>query len=194
MAPKRWNRFIAPCVSVACALALREPTRACGFFGPSEEEFITFNPQITGDNAGLFFEPSVPGMGEPCTDCAGNAMLADWHGYFKGAVADADWKKVLLPDTQNDFVAAKAKLGKKGDRVKDAVAFAELAHRVEPFASASSDARQPGSLLADAQAAMKAARDPFLAQRYAFHVLKILFYQHDWAGAVAFFDKSGTVL
>jgi len=194
MGPKRWTRFIAPFASVALALAMREPTHACGFFGPSEEEFMTFDPAITGDNDGLFFAPSVIGMGSPCTDCGPNAMLADWHGYFKGAVADADWKKVLLPEAQNEFIAAKAKLAKKGDRVKDAVAFAELAHRVEPFASASSDARPPGSLLAEAQTAMKAAREPFLAQRYAFQVLKILFYQHDWNGAVAFFDKNQSVL
>ena len=195
MAPRRWPKFIAPCVSVALALALREPTRACGFFGPSEEEFMTFDPAITGDNDGLFFEPSVPGMGSPCADCGTNAMIADWHGYFKGAVADADWKKVLLPEQgQNAFVAAKAKLANKGDRVKDALAFVDLAHRVEPFASASSDARPPGSLLTEAQAAMKAAREPFLAQRYAFQVLRILFYQRDWAGAVAFYDKNGSVL
>ena len=194
MAPKRWTRYFAPFVSVACALAVREPTRACGFFGPSPEEFVTFDPAITGDNPGLFFEPSIIGMGDACTECATTAMLADWHGYFKGAVADADWKKVLLPEAQNDFVAAKAKLGRKGDRVKDALAFVELAHRVEPFTSTNVDTRPPGSLLADAQAAMKAAREPFLAQRYAFQVLRILFYQRDWAAAVAFFDKNQSVL
>jgi hypothetical protein len=194
MAPKRWTRYFALFASTLGALAVSDPpTRACGFFGPFPDDFMTFDQSVTGDD-GLGFDPMVIGLGGPCAECGGNAMLEDWHGYFKGAVPDVDWKTVLLSDNPNDVIAARGMLAKKGDRVKDALAFVELARKVEPFASASSDTRPPGSLLTEAQAAMKAAREPFLVQRYAFQVLRITFYERDWAAAVAFYDKNAAVL
>ena len=37
---------------------------------------------------------------------------------------------------------------------------------------------------------MKAATEPFLAQRYAFLATRVLFYQRDWPGVIAFVDKT----
>ena len=111
MAPKRWIRFIGLLGSCALAVALRDaPTGACGFFGPSPDDFMTFDPAITGDMDGLFFNDNVLGMGDACTECATKAMLADWHGYLKGKVSEADWKKVLLPENNNDAIFFHQKL------------------------------------------------------------------------------------
>src|SRR5262249_2106447 len=51
----------------------------------------------------------------------------------------------------------------------------------------------PPKLLADASAAFKAATDPFLKQRYAFLLLRVMFYRHDFSGVAGFFDKNPTV-
>ncbi|MGE5183365.1 MAG: hypothetical protein ACM31C_14945 [Acidobacteriota bacterium] len=180
----------------AAAIALRgEPARACGGWdGPTYYDFMTFEPSITGDNLGLYFDPMVIGFGDACVDCAVSAQLADWHGYFKGAVADADWKQILFPEKQNAVVAIQTRLARKGDRARDALAYVDFAHKVEPFATTLADAPVPGALVAEATSAWKAARDRFLQQRYAYQVLRLVFYQRDWAAAVAFYDHNQAAL
>ncbi len=196
MASRRSTRYFARCASAllvaAAAIALRgEPARACGGWGgPTYYDFMTFDPSITGDNEALYFDPMLIGFGDPCVDCATSAQLADWHAYFKGAVSDADWKQILFPEKQNVVVAIQARLAKKGDRVKDALAYVDFAHKAEPFATTLGDAPVPGAIVAEATSAWKAARDRFLQQRYAYQVLRLMFYQRDWANAVAFFDRN----
>ena len=195
MTSRRSTRYFARCASgvlaVVAVLALRgERARACGGWGgPTYYDFMTFDPTITNDAANIYFDPMLIGFGG-CSSCADDALLADWKAYFKGAVSDADWKLVLFPDERTTTAAAQTRLAKKGDRVRDAIAYVDLAHRIEPFATTLADAPMPGSLLAEAQSSWKAARDRFLAQRYAYQVLRVMFYQRDWANAVAFFDKN----
>ncbi len=197
---------------------------ACAWDGPSIEELTTFDPKVIGDPTwdGLFFDPFTSGYGGACTDCVARAMLADWQAYLKGAVTEADWQKVLLSATPAELAAISNYLAGRGspppgyqhssmwknaaarDRLAASVAFVSLARRVEPHATFDAhDARgnprpaqpPPQALLADALAGRKAsAKDPFLAQRYAFLAMRILFYRRDWPAAIAFFDQHARVL
>ncbi|HEX7839042.1 MAG TPA: hypothetical protein VF469_16300 [Kofleriaceae bacterium] len=51
-----------------------------------------------------------------------------------------------------------------------------------------------GKELSAAQRGLKAAKQPFLRQRYAFAVLRSLFYRQDWPAAIAFFDQNTALL
>jgi len=147
-------------------------------------------------------------------------MLADWRGYLKDAVTEADWQQVLLKATEAELVAIAGALAGRGappagyersslwksaarDRLAAAVAVVSLARRIEPYATFEAyDARgnprptrpPPAALLAEALAGQKAAKDPFFAQRYAFLAMRVLFYKRDWTGAIAHFDKNVRVL
>ncbi|HWU90241.1 MAG TPA: hypothetical protein VN253_23415, partial [Kofleriaceae bacterium] len=227
---KSFARFASFALSaglvLAAGLALRDDRAdACGYSAPTIEELTTFDPKVLGDPTwdGLYYDPFTAGFGGPCADCAAQAMLADWHGYLKEAVTDADWQKVLVSATPAELAAIANHLAGKGsgapppgyeqsslwkspaarDRLAAAVAVVALARKVESFAmfeayDARGNARPtkppPASLLTDAQAGLKAAADPFLAQRYAFQAVRILFYRRDWAGAIAFFDKNAAAL
>src|SRR5215510_10902384 len=133
MASRSWHRYSTRFVSAVAALVAAvsvhgERARACGGWGgPSYFDFMTFDPSITGDADGVYFDPMVIGFGGACTECAQKAMVADWHGYFNGKVADTDWKKLLFPENQNESVAIRNKLANKGDRVRDALAYLDLA-------------------------------------------------------------------
>src|SRR5436853_411226 len=65
---------------------------ACGIFLPMVGELTTFDPTVADDPdwEGLIFDPNQAGFGGACDGCARAAMVADWHGYLKGAVTDAD--------------------------------------------------------------------------------------------------------
>ena len=187
-------------------------------------ELTTFDPKVLGESSfdGLEYDPFVSGYGGPCTDCSTKAMLADWQGYLT-SVTPADWEKVLVHSTEPELagiqqrLAGKTRTGPKGyeqsslwkapaakDKLIGALGFVQLVRRVEPFASFEAydpDGNQrkttapPAELMATARNGLKiAASDPFLAQRYAFQALRIVFYQRDWSGVVAFFDKNTTVL
>ncbi len=200
MASRSWHRsstrFASAVLALAAAIAVHgERARACGGWGgPTYYDFMTFDQAITGDPDAIYFDPMVIGFGGACTECARDAMVADWHGYLQGKVTDADWKKLLFPEKQNETVAIHNRLTNRGDRVRDALAYLDLAQRIEPFAALSSDASPPGSLLLEAQGAAHAARERFLQQRYTYQVLRVMFYQRDWANAVAFFDRNQAVL
>jgi hypothetical protein len=199
MASRSWHRystrFASALLSLVAAVSVHgERARACSFSGPTYFEFMTFDPSITGDADGVYFDPMLIGFGGACSECAQQAMVADWHGYFQNKVADADWKKLLFPENQNESVAIRSKLASKGDRVRDALAYVDLAQKIEPFAVLSSDASPPGALLLEAQSAARAARERFLQQRFTYQVLRVMFYQRDWANAVAFYDRNQAVL
>jgi hypothetical protein len=90
------------------------------------------------------------------------------------------------------------------DRRDDVVAalyFVGFARRVEPFAAAPpspwGEPKQRPAPAGDASAlfdngvkALARAKSPFLRQRYAFQLLRLRFYMHDWPGAVAFLDRN----
>jgi hypothetical protein len=202
MAPALSIRSFARFASVGCALAaaclLRDvPARACGGFSePMPTDFMTFDPSITGDAENIFFDDRLIGFGGVCHECGDKAVAADWHAYFKGAVSDQDWHDVLLPEDANKHVAAVTRVGRsKNDHVKDALAYAELAAGVSQFTTLTTGGpTPPGDLMTQAQHGLSAARDGFMKQRYAFQVLRILFYQRDWRGAVAFYDRSVAAL
>jgi hypothetical protein len=216
---------LALALVLAASVGLRgERADACGFDGFSIEELTTFDPKVLGDPTwdGLYFDPFNAGYGGACADCATKAMLADWRGYLKEAVTEADWQKVLFAATPAELAAIRNALGGSGappagyersslwkipaarDRLAAAVAFVSLARRVEPHAGLEGSdpagnpkrAQPPApALLADAIAGQKAAgKDAFLAQRYAFLALRVLFYRRDWAGAIAFFDRNAKAL
>jgi len=222
-------RFARGALALAFVLAAGAGLRddladACGYSAPTIEELTTFDPAVMGDPTwdGLYYDPFTAGFGGPCAECMTRAMLADWRGYLKDAVAEADWQKVLISASQADLAALAGALAGKGrppagyersslwkspgtrDRLAAAIAVVSLARRVEPHASfeaydASGNPRTatppPDALLAEALAGLKAsAKDPFLAQRYAFLALRVLFYKRDWAGAIAFFERGARAL
>ncbi|HSK00359.1 MAG TPA: hypothetical protein VK932_03920, partial [Kofleriaceae bacterium] len=222
-------RFASAALALAFVLAAGAGLRdrradACGYDEPSIEELTAFDPKVIGDPTwdGLYFDPFTAGFGGPCTDCMAKAMLADWRGYLKDAVTEADWRKVLLAATPSDLAQIANHLAGSGsppagyehsslwksaaarDRLAAAVGFVRLARRLEPHATFEAyDARgnptlsrpPPPALLADALAGLKAsAKDPFLAQRHAFLAVRIQFYRRDWAGVAATFDRNARAL
>lgn len=208
-------------LGVTSAVALRgERADACGGgMYMAIEAATTFDPSIGGDWEGLAYNPYEAGFGGSCTECLGNAMIADWVGYLPGVTA-GDWKQVLLAATEPDLVSLRARAAGKSkqaprgyetsslwkvtakDRVVAALDFVRLARQVEAHASfETSDADgnprtpqpPPLSLVNAARDGMKKA-DPFLAQRYAFQAMRVAFYQREWNTAVAFFDRNQPAL
>ena len=196
-----------------------ERARACGCCSPSVSELTTFDPGVLGDPAleGLDYNPYVSGFGSGCTECFTTTMFADWHGYLKD-VTDADWRKILMTATSDELahiqlrLAGKSQIAPKGYETSSiwkstlahaklvaAIELVQLAREVEPEAtldqydSNGSPKRTllpPLALLTRAKAGLASAPDPFIAQRYAFQAMKLLFYRMDWKGAIAFFDKT----
>lgn len=186
------------------------------------EGATTFDPNILPDWEGLAFNPEFAGYQGACSDCLGKAMLADWVGFLPGVTAD-DWKKVLLSATEPDLVSLKLRATGKStkapkgfetsslwkvtakDRVAAAIDLVTLARKVEPFASfemfdpdgnpKKNQQSPPPALVTAARDGIKvSAKEPFLAQRYAFQAMRIAFYQRDWNGVVAFYDRNTAVL
>lgn len=200
------------------AVSLRDQhADACGWSGPTGiEEVTTFDPDVADDPApaGLQFDPYHAGFGGACEDCARTAMLADWDGYLAGAIPRADWEKLLLQTSTPDLMALSKRVGAKAGppidgvdpsrwsaggkaRAAKALGYATLARRVEALSADEAAGASPAEikkLLAEARAGLKTAREAFLTQRYAFQIVRIQFYQRDYAGLVAFFDKSSAQL
>jgi len=175
---------------------------------------------LDGSPDGLQYDPFIAGFGDGCTgDCTTAAMLEDWHRYLGNSVTAADWKKLLLDATASDLVAIDTRLGGKPvveppdfaqsslwadpsayPKLRAAIAIVALARRVEPFLTFVGAYQEDGTqaavsppplkLVADARAVLAAAPDPFLAQRAAFQLQRVLFYQRDFAGVIALFDKT----
>ena len=188
---------------------------ACGFFGPTLADVTTFDPGVLGDPDGLDFQPWLHGFGGGCEGCGKEAMLADWGGFLKGGVSQADWSKVLFEATPKELEAIKARLAGKSsgapagyeksslwaapaakDKLRAAVDFVILARTIEPVATLglSPTTAPPLQLVADAKLGWKTAREPFLAQRYALQALRVMFFRRDWTAAIAFFDKNKAAL
>lgn len=221
--PSCSTRFVSlAAVLLVAAVGLRgERADACGggmYLGI--EDVTTFDPAIAGSWDGLAYNPYESGFGGACDDCLAKAMLADWTGYLPGVTAD-DWKKILLTATEPDLVSLRAKATGKStkapkgyetstlwkapkDRVVGALDVVKLARQVEPYASfetfdpdgnPKNVQAPPAGLVTAARDGMKAAaKDPFLAQRFGFQALRIAFYQRDWNGVVAFFDRNTAAL
>jgi hypothetical protein len=172
---------------------------------------------------GVYYEPAHSGFGGYQPAYGDDALVADWHGYLKDAVTTADWRKILFEATAKDVVALQQKLAGKPaavpkayarsslwgqpaakDKLAAALAVVKLARDVEPSTAfyeawgADTPSGRPvpaGALLATAKDGMTAATaDPFLAQRYAFQAVRILFYQRDAPALVAFVDQHAAVL
>lgn len=205
-------------VGLACAASLvvrHDDAEACSGWEPSIGDMTTFDPGVLGDDSwgGLEYDPFTEGYGGGCSDCSTKAMLDDWHGYLKDAVTPADWEQVLMKASLSDVFALEQRLSGKSQKVPKqfetsslwtnaaaqkqlygAVEFVELLKRMEPnvsFELYEQKVRPADPLakeLAAAQRGLKAAKDPFMQQRYAFAVLRALFYRREFAKAVAFFD------
>lgn len=200
----------------ASLTARHEDAEACAGWEPSIADMTTFDPGVLGEDSwgGLEYDPFTEGFGGGCTECATKVMLEDWHGYLKDSVAPADWEQVLLKASLADVFAIEQRLTGKSQKVPKgfetsslwtapaaaqkqlyaAVEFVELLKRMEPnvtFEMWEQKQRPADPLvkeLAAAQRGQKAAKDPFLQQRYAFAVLRALFYRKEWAKAVQYFD------
>ena len=210
----------AAVATVAWTLRGRSAT-ACAGWEPSIGDMTTFDPGVLGEETwgGLEYDPFTEGYGGECADCGTRAMLADWTTYLKD-VKTEDWEQVLMKASLAEIFAIEKKLsGKSKDAPKGfeqstlwasqnqpqvyaAVKFVELLKRMEPqvtFEMYDGKPRPgPGESLkkevAAAQRGLKAAKDPFMQQRYAFAVVRALFYRKEWSALVAFHDKSATTL
>jgi len=208
-------------LAAAVWLVRGKPVEACGGWDPSIEEMTTFDPGVLGDDVwgGLAYDPFTEGYGGECTDCATKAMLADWTAHLQD-VKTEDWEKVLLKASLADILAIERRLqGKAKDapkgfeqstlwtavdrpRVSAAVELVELLKRMEPqvtFDMYDGKPRPaPGQSLtrelAAAQRGLRAAKDPFMKQRYAFAVVRALFYRQERAPLIAFHDQNAAAL
>jgi hypothetical protein len=174
--------------------------------------------------ASLAFDPFVGGFGGACEDCGGQAMRADWDGWLAGAVPSDDWQQLLFQASVPDLERIAGRIGARGRggpgggkpaplpldldpgrwklpaakaKIVSALAYLAVARGSEQLAGYEASGAAPAEierLLASAQAGLKKTKDPFLAQRYAFQIVRIRFYQRDWAGVVAFFDRNSARL
>ncbi len=219
---------VAAGVLVAGSAALRDgDVRACTGGDPTIALETTFDPAVIGDATwpGLFFDGNVAGYGDRCDACLTKAIAADWRGYLGPAVTDADWAHVLYELKSADLDAVAARLAGKAktvpagmektsiwsksapvDKLRAAVAFVQLARRVEEvdsFDGGYAESGQPKvaplpapELLAAAKAGLAAvpAADAFLRQRYAFQILRVTFYRREYAAVEKQFDTSAPTL
>ena len=210
-------------LACAAGVAIRgDVAEACSGWEPSIADLTTFDPGVLGEDSwgGLEYDPFTEGYGGPCHECATKAMADDWHGFLKDAVKPEDWDQVLMKATLVDIFAIEQRLKGKSPsapkgfetssmwtasntaRVYAAVEYVELLRRMEPqvtFEPFDGKPRPaPGTSLAKelaaAQRGMKAAKEPFLQQRYAFAVMRALFFRQEWAQAAAFHDKNLAIL
>lgn len=206
----------------ASVLVRNDDAEACAGWEPSIADMTTFDPSVLGEDTwgGLEYDPFTEGYGGGCDECMAKAMFDDWQGFLGDAVSPADWQQVLMKASLADVFAIEQRLSGKsakapkgfetsslwtasGDGQKKlyrAVEFVELLKRMEPnvtFEMWEQKVRPADPLvkeLAAAQRGQKAAKEPFLQQRYAFAALRALFYRKEWAKAVQFFDANATAL
>jgi hypothetical protein len=182
-----WIRALAMCAAVA-ALVKGDSARACSGGDLVIEEITTFDPAVLGDTwDGLYFNPFSSGFGGGCSACATEAMFADWRGYLAGAIAPMEWKRIVLRGKPSE--AAALARSATNPKLRAAAAVIELAQRVEEFATLDSNAELPRKLVDEAQRRSAAAPDAFLRQRYAFLVVRALFYCREWPELIAFADS-----
>jgi len=188
------------------------------------EESTTFDPGVGGDWDGLSYDPYNAGFGGACNDCMAAAMLADWVAYLPGvsgedwkkillSASEADLVSLRAKAAGKTPPSAKGPKGFEGstlwkvtakDRVVAALDFVKLARQIEPYATfetfdpdgtPNSVAPPPMPLVLAARDGIKtSAKDPFLAQRYAFQALRVAFYQREWSSTVAFYDRNTALL
>src|SRR5215468_9296103 len=105
--------FRAVAVTALAAVSLRgETARACAGGDLVIEEVTTFDPKVLDDTwDGLYFNPFSSEFGGGCTECAAQAMLADWRGYLGDAIGAAEWERLLLHARPSE-VAARARTAK----------------------------------------------------------------------------------
>src|SRR5206468_3028109 len=117
-----------------------------------------------------------------------------------GVAASLGGKNVVLSDDAKLFNTAFLKYGKK-DRVIRSLDYLVLAKRVEPIAMRNTDGGWQGSARtepvdpATVQELMDSAEnkipqsDKFIAQRYRFQVMRLLFYSGRYADAQNYFER-----
>ena len=209
--------LIVGLASAASLLVKHDDAEACAGWEPSIADMTTFDPGVLGDDSwgGLEYDPFTEGYGGACAECSTQAMFDDWHGYLKDAVTPADWEQVLMKSSLADIFAIEQRLSGKSQKAPKgfetsslwtspaaqkqlyaAVELVELLRRMEPNVSFEMWDQKPrpadplAKELAAAQRGQKAAKDAFLQQRYAFAVVRALFYRKEWAKAVSYFDAN----
>jgi outer membrane protein W len=214
---------IAALVCAAIVWPSGDDAEACAGWSPSISDMTTFDPGVLGDDAwgGLAYDPFEAGFGGACDRCAKAAARADWQGFLKDAVTEDDWEQVLFKAQLKDIFAIEQRLSGKTTKAPEgyedsslwsnpraasqlyrAVEFVELLKRMEPQVTfeiwTDKPRPAPGTTLAKelaaAQRGLKAAKEPFLQQRYAFAVVRALFYRQDWPATIAFFDNNAALL
>lgn len=201
------SRAALAALCAAGAVTVRDQRAdACGWSAPMIEELTTFDPAVAGEpgSPSLQFDPYYAGFGGACDDCARTAMLADWKGYLGAGVPDDALARLVYEASVDDLTRLATAKGKgplglepsrwkvKGKgKLERALAYLRLARRVEALSAIDAPGLSPAesaALLAEARAGAT-GKEPFLAQRYAFQTIRILFYQHDWPGVIDLFDK-----
>jgi hypothetical protein len=203
---RRGARLVLGAIALlTAALTLRgEPADACGWDGPLLDDLTTFDPLVADDPSTpyLAYDPTRRGVDGECAPCAIEAMLADWQGYLGAAVTVEDWRAVLLDASLAELRAIAAKLdgrrvtlapayaqsslwrdARARPKLRAALALVKLARQVEGVATTELTPTRSvlAPLLAEAKAGLRAAKEPFLAQRYGFQLLRLLFYARSWS-------------
>ncbi|HEY0192235.1 MAG TPA: hypothetical protein VGC42_14035 [Kofleriaceae bacterium] len=202
----------------ACCLLLRgEHVRACsGGFDPPFP-YAVFDQGLLGDPdlSPAFYDADHAGYGGYEPSMGEGAILAEWHGYLAGAVPDDAWKQILFSASADDTAALARRLATgQGQlprgfersalwaapaaarpRLAAALAVIRLAHQIEPSASLGGpftvEPPPPGQPLLAAATAGMASADRFLAQRYAFQAVRVLFYQRAFPAVIQFVEQHG---
>jgi hypothetical protein len=200
----------------AVSAATSSTALACGAAEYYIEEDTLFTPDIIGrpDLKPLFYEPTMPRNGEPGDLVA--LHLAEWKKHFGGRMPEQAWSDLLRKGdlSQIDHLIFVLK-GKESPGPADvpfqrypdrarliaALYYLGFAKRVDPFAKVEPadpwrpPPKKPGpntdpgiqKLIDGAAQAMATTRDPFLRQRYAFQILRLLFFAHRDADALEFY-------
>lgn len=183
-----------------------------------ERDEIYYNPYQFGWGE-LCSSCAIEAMQEDWQGYLGSAVTReDWDAILLRAKAPElkALSELLAPGARRGAVPpayAKSSLWKDASarpKLRAAVEFVRLAREVEGFAEQASDAargypppaepRNKGAkakqvdLAAMAKAGMRAAREPFLVQRYGFQLMKVLFYQRSWAEVIELAEKQAAQL
>ena len=191
------------------------PAWACAD-GPTIEEETTFDPSVAGTSeAQLFYDPNVIGFGGPCETCAKDEMRTDWEGYLGPGINIGEWMIVLLsaelPDIDGMIFSLQGKPAKlaggfarstvigndpssKEKRIA-ALYFVGFARRAEQArATNPKSSSASAALLTAGMQALARAPDDFLKQRYAFQLVRLLFYRGDYARLEGFIKDNDKAL
>ncbi len=207
-------------IGAVAMLQRRKEAAACGWSPPEIGDLTAFDPGVARDShEGLFYDPLTVGFGPECADCMARDLVREWLGYLGRPVTSEDWSAVLFDATDDELAGIAARLadsshaaperfsksslwkakGRTLRRLRSAIPVIVLARAVGASASLGSGdepapPRPSDAVLERAKAGLAESTDKFIRQRYAFAVIRILFYQREFASVVDFFDRNAGAL